>query len=159
MGAASKNNPKTLGLYFFTLPTLQKTFVIFFFELAWKFCIERWRGFLVNFFRSPFPTKRSGKTPQKIREKFGAKFGAKFGTKIRKIRETPSTQFIHIIFPQNISRYRVGELYLINSPQNFSRHAPVTKKTYTLIRYVYTALWQIRPVKVHLRAPTPIPAR
>ena len=40
-----------------------------------------------------------------------------------------STQFIHIIFPQNISRYRVGELYLINLPQNFSRHAPVTKKT------------------------------
>ena len=33
-------------------------------------------------------------------------------------------------FPQNISRYRVGELYLINSPQNFSRHAPVAKKLY-----------------------------
>ena len=69
-----------------------------------------------------------------------------------------STQFIHSIFPQNISRYRVGELYLINLPQNFSRHAP-NKKTYTLIRSVYTALWQIRPVKVHWRTPSPIPAR
>ena len=39
-----------------------------------------------------------------------------------------STRFIHIIFPQNISRYRFGELYLSNLPQNFSRHAPVTNK-------------------------------
>ena len=39
-----------------------------------------------------------------------------------------STQFIHIIFPQNIICHRVSELCLINSPQNFSRHAPVTKK-------------------------------
>ena len=45
------------------------------------------------------------------------------------------------------------------SPKNFSRHAPVTKKTYTLIRHVCTALWQIRPVKVHRRTPSPIPAR
>ena len=62
-------------------------------------------------------------------------------------------RFIHILFPQNISWYRLGETYLINSPQNFSWHAPVTRRTYTLIRYVDTALWQIRPVKVHLRAP------
>ena len=71
-----------------TLPPLQKNFVNIFFVLAWEFCIEKWRGFLVNFFWSPFPTKRSTKTPQKIRGKFGAKFGAKFGTKIRKIRGT-----------------------------------------------------------------------
>ena len=42
----------------------------------------------MNFFWSPSPTKRSTKSPRKIRGKFGAKFGAKFGTKIRKIRET-----------------------------------------------------------------------
>ena len=71
----------------------------FLFVLAWEFCIEKWRGFLVNFFWSPFPTKRStktprkirlkfGKTPRKIRGKFGAKFVVKFGTKIRKLRGT-----------------------------------------------------------------------
>ena len=31
----------------------------------------------MNFFWSPFPTKRSTKTPRKIRGKFGAKFGAR----------------------------------------------------------------------------------
>ena len=36
--------------------------------------------------------------------------------------------FLNIMLPQNISRYGVGELYLMNSPQNFSRHAPVTEK-------------------------------
>ena len=71
-----------------TLPSLQKTFVNFLFKLAWEFCIENCGGFLVNFFWSPFPTKRSTKTHQKIRGKIGAKFGAKFGTKIRKIRGT-----------------------------------------------------------------------
>ena len=43
--------------------------------------------------------------------------------------------------------------------QAFFPACPCNKKTYTLIRYVYTALWQIRPVKVHLRTPSPIPAR
>ena len=59
----------------------------YFFVFAWEFCIEKWRGFLVNFFWSPFPTKRSTKSPRKIRGKVGAKFEAKLGTKIRKIRE------------------------------------------------------------------------
>ena len=72
----------------FTLPALQKNFVNIFFVFAWEFCIEKWRGFLVNFIWSPSPTKRSTKNPRKFRGKFGAKFGAKFGTKIRKIRET-----------------------------------------------------------------------
>ena len=69
-----------------TLRPLQKHFVNMFFVFAWEFCIEKWRGFLVNFFWSPFPTKRSTKTPQKIRGNFGEKFGAKSGTQIRKIR-------------------------------------------------------------------------
>ena len=73
---------------FFTLPVLQKHFVNIFFVFAREFCIENRRGFLVNFFWSPFPTKRSTKTPRKIRGKFGAEFGAKFRTKIRKIRGT-----------------------------------------------------------------------
>ena len=71
-----------------TLPALQKNFVNIFFVFAWEFCIEKWRGFLVNFFWSPFPTKRSTKNPRKIRGKFRAKFGAKSGTKNCKIRGT-----------------------------------------------------------------------
>ena len=42
-----------------TLPTLQKTFVNFFFEFTWEFCIEKWRGFWW-FFSGPglcFPQK------------------------------------------------------------------------------------------------------
>ena len=72
---------------FFTLPALQKNFVNIFFVFDWEFCIEKWWGFLVNFFWSPSPTKESTKSLRKIRGKFGAKLGAKFGTKIRKIRE------------------------------------------------------------------------
>ena len=67
-----------------TLPALQKNFVNIFFVFAWEFRIEKWQGFLVIFFWSPSPTKRSAKSPRKIRGKFGAKFGAKFGTKFRK---------------------------------------------------------------------------
>ena len=73
---------------FITLPALQKNFVNIFSVFAWEFCIEKWRGFLVNFFWSLSPAKRSTKSPRKIRGKFGAKSGAKFGPKIRKIRET-----------------------------------------------------------------------
>ena len=71
-----------------TLPALQKNFLNIFFVFAWEFCIEKWRGFLVIILWSPSPTKRSTKSPRKIRGKFGAEFGAKFGTKIRKIQET-----------------------------------------------------------------------
>ena len=66
------------------LALLQKNFVNIFFVFAWEFCIEKWRGFLVNFFWSPSPTKRSTKSPRTIRGKFGAKFGAKFRTKFEK---------------------------------------------------------------------------
>ena len=56
-----------------TLPTLQINFVNNYFVFAWGFCIEKCRGFSVNFFWSPFPMKRSTKTPQiksgKIRSK------------------------------------------------------------------------------------------
>ena len=56
-------------------------FCEFFFVFAWEFCIEKWREFLVNCFWSPSPTKRSTKSPRKIRGKFGAKFG---GPKVEK---------------------------------------------------------------------------
>ena len=41
----------------------------------------------MNFLWSPFPTKRSTRTPQKIRGKFGEKFGAKSGAKFEKFGE------------------------------------------------------------------------
>ena len=40
-----------------TLPALQKTFVDLCFTFAWGFGVEKWRGFLVIFFWSPFLTK------------------------------------------------------------------------------------------------------
>ena len=51
-----------------TLTALQKTFVDFFFEFAWEFCFEKWRGFLVIFFWSPFHTTGSNK---KLLKNFG----------------------------------------------------------------------------------------
>ena len=47
-----------------------ETFCEYLFVVAWESCIEKGRGFLVNFFWSPFPGKQSTKTPQKIRAKF-----------------------------------------------------------------------------------------
>ena len=93
-----------------TVPALQKHFVNVFFVFAWEFCVEKRRGFLVNFFWSPFPTKRSTKTPRKIRGKFGAKFGAKFGTKIRKIR---GTFVLQLFWPK-----RIPHVHKIVSPQH-----------------------------------------
>ena len=48
---------KSLVLIYFTHPP--ENFCGFIFEFTWEFCIEELRGFLVNFFWSPFPTKRS----------------------------------------------------------------------------------------------------
>ena len=68
-------SPETLGWIFFSC-------------LPGNLALKKGRDFWVNFFWSPFPTKRSTKTPQKIGGKFGAKFGEKFGTEIWKIRGT-----------------------------------------------------------------------
>ena len=46
------------------LTALQRTIVDFFFEFAWGFGIEKWRGFLVKFLWSPFPRKQSTKSPR-----------------------------------------------------------------------------------------------
>ena len=72
-----------------------------FFVFAWEFCIEKCRGFLVNFFWSPSPTKRSTKNPRKIRGELGAKFGANFGMKTRKIRE--ETFVLQLSWPKSLS--------------------------------------------------------
>ena len=73
------NNPQCI-----TLPALQKTFVDFFFEFAWAFCIETWRGNSGEFFLVSVSSKMKHENSSKNR----GKFGAKFGTKIRKIRGT-----------------------------------------------------------------------
>ena len=49
-----------------TLPALQKTFVDLFFEFAWEFCIENWRGFLGEFFAGlRFPRNEARKLQKK----------------------------------------------------------------------------------------------
>ena len=45
------------NFYFARSPEI--IFVDFFFEFAWEFCIEKWRGFLVNFSWCPFPTNKT----------------------------------------------------------------------------------------------------
>ena len=47
----------------------QRTFVDFFFEFAWGFGIEKWRGHLVNFLWSRFHRKQRTKNPRKIGSK------------------------------------------------------------------------------------------
>ena len=93
-----------------TLPAPQKDFVNLFFVFAWEFCIEKWWGFLVTFFRFPFPMKRSTKTPRKIRGKFGAKFGVKFGTKIRKFGELSFCNFSGLKICHNDGSYGIKSL-------------------------------------------------
>ena len=65
-----------------------------FFEFAWEFCIEKWRGFLVNFFWSPFPTKRSTKNPQKIRGNSEQNSGQNSGRKFEKFRKLSFWNFL-----------------------------------------------------------------
>ena len=76
-----------------TLPALQKIFVNMFFVFAWEFCIEKWRGFLVNFFWSPFPTKRSTKNPRKFGGNSEQNSGQNSGQKFEKFGELSFCNF------------------------------------------------------------------
>ena len=71
----------------------RKDFVNIFSVFAWEFCIEKWRGFLVNFFWSPFPTKRSTKTPQKFGENSETNSGQNSGQKFEKFGELSFCDF------------------------------------------------------------------
>ena len=106
-----------------TLRPLQKNVVNIFYVFAWEFCIEKWRGFLVNFFWSPFPSTQSTKTPRKIRGKFGEKFGAKSGTQIRKIR---GTLVLRLFRPYglSISRGQSGLIFSIAGPSGLAKRRP-----------------------------------
>ena len=55
------------------MPRLQKQFLNIIFVFVWEFCIGKWRGFLVNFFWSPFPRN----TARKFLKNFGENSGQK----------------------------------------------------------------------------------
>ena len=95
-----------------TLPALQKNFVNSFFVFAWEFCIEKWRGFLVNFFWSLSPTKRSTKSPRKIRGKFGANSGGNSGRKFEKFGKRSFCNF------PDLTRYGCGCGWVLSGPLN-----------------------------------------
>ena len=61
----------------------------FFFEFAWEFCIEKWRGFLVNFFSGlRLPQNEARKVLEKFGENSEQNSGQNSGRNFRKIRET-----------------------------------------------------------------------
>ena len=68
--------------HFVTLPLLQKHFVDFFFELAWEFCIEKGRGFLV-IFGELFLVSVSWETKHENSSKNSAQIRSKIRDKIR----------------------------------------------------------------------------
>ena len=86
----SRNEHPNHNFYFASSP---ENFVNIFFVFAWEFCIEKWRGFLVNFFWSPFPTKRSTKTPQKFGENSERNSGRNPGQKFEKFGELSFCDF------------------------------------------------------------------
>ena len=98
------NQPAKFDFLAFPVPFSRKRFIVhagspenfcgfFLFESTWEFCIEKWQGFLVNLFCSPFPTKRSTKTPQTFRGKFGANPGQNSGRKFEKFGELSFCNF------------------------------------------------------------------
>ena len=70
---------KSVG-YFACSP---EEFCEYFFVFAWEFCIEKWRGFLVNFFWSPSPTK-ARKILENFRENSEQNSGQNSGRNIEK---------------------------------------------------------------------------
>ena len=83
-----------MGVNLVTLPALQKNFVNIFFVLAWEFCIDKWRGFLVIFFLVSVFHETKHENSSKISGKIRSKMQGKIRTKIRKIRELRSATFV-----------------------------------------------------------------
>ena len=81
----------------------------YFSVFAREFCIEKWRGFLVNFLWYPFPAKRSTKTPQKFGENPERNSGQNPGQKFEKFGELSFCDFsdlTHIDSFRNLSGFR-----------------------------------------------------
>ena len=93
-----------------TLPALQKKFVNIFFVFAWEFRIEKWRGFLVNFFWSPSPTKRSTRSPRKIRENSEQNSGQNSGRKFEKFGKLSFCNFSDLTTTTEITKTMKIEL-------------------------------------------------
>ena len=91
-------------------------------EYLFRVClgILHWKmaGIFGDFFLVSSPTKRSTKSPRKIRGKFGAKFGTKFGPKIRKIRETFVLQ---LSWPNNCACRKIATLGALRSSPTFRK--------------------------------------
>ena len=85
--------------YYFTLPALQKTFVDYFFEFAWEFCIERCGGFLVGFSGLHFPRNEARKF---LKKKSGGNSeqnsGQNWGRKFENFGELAFCNFCDLIF-------------------------------------------------------------
>ena len=71
------------------LPALQKTFVDFFFEFAWEFCVEKMPGIFGAFLSGLlFPRNEARKLLKEFGENSEQNSGQDSGTKIRKIQGT-----------------------------------------------------------------------
>ena len=95
--------------YYITLPVLQKNFVNIFCLFAWEFCIEKRRGFLVNFFWSPSPTNRSANHSSK-------NSGQNSGRNIEKFGKLSFCNFPDLILHQHTSKFQFARLTLLRPP-------------------------------------------
>ena len=121
-----------------------ENFCDIFFEFVWKFRFEKWRGSLVNFIWSPFPTKRSTKTPQKIQWKFGAEFGKNSGRKFEKFGELSFCNFsdlkIRSVFGHvRASGWQQGVLSHSNTTRWIKDKALQTQNLHMQIYVLWTA--------------------
>ena len=76
-----------------TLPALQKKFVNIFCVFAWEFCIEKWRGFLVNFSGLRFPRNEARKIFEKLEENSEQNSGQNSGQNFEKFGELSFCNF------------------------------------------------------------------
>ena len=67
-----------------TLPAPQKNFVNIFFVFAWEFCVEKWRGFLVNLSGLHIPRNEARKVLEKFGENSEQNSGQNSGRKFEK---------------------------------------------------------------------------
>ena len=87
-----------INFNFVTLPALQKNFVNIFFVFAWEFCIEKWRGFLVNFSGLRLPRNEARKLLKKFGENSEQNSGKNSGRKFEKFGKLSFCNFPDLKF-------------------------------------------------------------